>query len=89
MAKILSLVVQNALKFNFFNLAPKNNFFLKSPPDLTSGGEGGYPLFHTNPHMWGPFHPIYYHLLNFFLLLTWRTFYFNPVTTPVIIIGFI
>ena len=51
MAKILSLVVQNALKFNFFNLAPKNNFFLKSPPDLTSGGEGGYPLFHTNPHM--------------------------------------
>lgn len=27
MAKILSLVVQNALKFNFFNLSSKSQFF--------------------------------------------------------------
>ena len=51
MAKILSLVVQNAVKFNVFNLAPKIKVFLKRPPGLTGRGEGGYPLFHTNPHM--------------------------------------
>ena len=44
MAKILSLVVQIiALKFNF--LLKK----ILQKKHLTSGEEGGYPLFHTTP----------------------------------------
>ena len=63
MAKILSLVVQNALKLTF--KAPENQIFIvKRPPDLSFPSNLLLPT-------------------HLFLLLTWRNFYLNPVTSPV------